>query len=117
MKIRWLDDVVDKDYKAALAYLTLRLDAKRAGETVRKLRHVEIARYRANDILRAAGLQPAPRDDPAVVKNLEKIRCRNHLSPVLLMNLWAGLEIADGYHRISTVYYVDPDAMVPGRLA
>ena len=33
-RIRWLDDVADHDYRAAEAYLSLKLDAAAAGDVV-----------------------------------------------------------------------------------
>lgn len=115
-EIKWLDDVEEKDFDAALSYLTLKLDEKRAKAAVRRLRKSKIRYFRANDILRAAGLQPAPLDDPQVIKNRGKTAAGVPLSPVLLMNLRHGCDVADGYHRVSSVYYEDPDARVPARL-
>lgn len=115
--VKWLEDVAEKDYAAALSYLTLKLNLERAEQCVHDLRETELQEFRANDILRAAGLTPAPRDDPAVKKNLHKIGIGVELSPILLVNLEVGVDVADGYHRVSAVYYEDPDTYIPGRLA
>ena len=115
-KIRWLDDVVPHDFTAARTFLTLKLDEDRARQLVCKLRAVEVQLFRANDILRAAGEQPAPRSDPGVVRDTQKILSKKWLSPVLLVNTYTGVVIADGYHRVSAAYRLDPDAMVPARL-
>ena len=115
--IRWRDDVAEHDYAAAQAYLSLRFDEHRTTRVVTELRKAELTKRRANDILRAAGLDPAPLDDPGVIKDLIKILEGNDLSPVLMVRSSQGADIADGYHRVSLVYRVDPYAEVPMRLA
>jgi hypothetical protein len=115
--IKWLDDVADHDYAAAEAYLSLKLDVESAGKVVKRLRKAPISRRRANDILRAAGLTPAPLDDPGVMKDLIKVIESKELSPVLVVSGEAGADIADGYHRVSLVYRLDPYGVVPLKLA
>jgi hypothetical protein len=115
--IQWLDDVADHDYAAAEAYLSLKLDVESAGKVVKRLRKAPITRRRANDILRAAGLTPAPLDDPGVMKDLVKIIEGKELSPVLVVSGEDGADIADGYHRVSLVYRLDPYGAVPLKLA
>jgi hypothetical protein len=115
--IKWLDDVADHDYAAAEAYLSLKLDVESAGKVVKRLRKAPITRRRANDILRAAGLTPAPLDDPGVMKDLIKVIGSKELSPVLVVSGEAGADIADGYHRVSLVYRLDPYGAVPLKLA
>ena len=39
------------------------------------------------------------------------------LSPVLVVSFDDGAEIADGYHRISLTYALDPFGVVPVRIA
>lgn len=116
-EIKWLDDVALHDYASALAYLTLKLGEKDAKKLVRALRGVGIKHFRANDILRAASLSPAPRDDPKVLKDRDKMVSGQPLSPILLVNLPVGVDIADGYHRVSAVYYENPDEKIPCHLA
>ncbi len=116
-RIKWLDDVADHDYAAAEAYLSLKLDAEAVKEAVKKLRKASVTRRRANDILRAAGLAPAPLDDPGVMKDLIKVIEGKRLSPVLVINSEPGADIADGYHRVSLVYRLDAYGEVPVKLA
>ncbi len=71
---------------------------------------------RANDILRAAGLTPAPLDDPGVMKDLIKAIEGKPLSPVLVLSGRKGSDIADGFHRVSLVYRLDPYSVVPLKL-
>jgi hypothetical protein len=116
-KIRWLDAVADHDYDAAEAYLSLKIDSEAAGKAVKRLRKASIISRRANDILRAAGLTAAPLDDPEVMKDLIKIIEGKELSPVLVISGDGAADIADGYHRVSLVYRIDPYGEVPLKLA
>ena len=86
-------------------------------KTVKRLRSATVTTRRANDILRAAGLTAAPLDDPGVMKDLIKVVEGRHLSPVLVIGAERGADIADGYHRVSLVYRLDPYAEVPLKLA
>jgi hypothetical protein len=116
-KIKWLDDVADHDYDAAEAYLSLKFDKEVVRKTVKRLRHASLTTRRANDILRAAGLTAAPLDDPGVMKDLIKVIEGKHLSPVLVVSAEVSADIADGYHRVSLVYRIDPYGEVPLKLA
>ena len=116
-KIKWLDDVASHDYDAAEAYLSLKLDSEAVSNVVKRLRKAALTRRRANDILRAAGLTAAPLDDPGVMKDLIKVLEGQRLSPVLVVSSTTGADIADGYHRISLVYRIDPFGDVPLKLA
>jgi hypothetical protein len=114
--IDWLKDVVDHDFEAAYNYLSLRLDENRAKLAVKALRKAEITTRRANDILRACGYAPLPLSDPGVHKDLLKSGDKK-LSPVLVVSFDRGGDIADGYHRVSLAYNIDPFADVPLRIA
>jgi hypothetical protein len=116
-RIKWLEDVADHDYDAAEAYLSLKLDEEAVHKTVKRLRSASLTARRANDILRAAGLTPAPLDDPGVMKDLIKVVEGKHLSPVLVVSAESGADIADGYHRVSLVYRIDPYGEVPLKIA
>lgn len=116
-QIKWLDDVADHDYDAAEAYLSLKLDEEAVRKIVKRLRNASLTRRRANDILRAAGLTAAPLDDPGVMKDLIKVIEGRHLSPVLVVSAELRADIADGYHRVSLVYRIDPYAEIPLKLA
>jgi hypothetical protein len=117
VKTRWLDDVEVRDYEAALNYLTLKLDPERAVAVVAELRKTELEWYRANDVIRACQLAPLPPADPGVSRVLAKIKKGTPLSPVLVVSYHFGGDIADGYHRVSGAYYLDPFQLVPMRLA
>ena len=115
--IAWAAEVANHDYAAAEAYLSLKLGADAVARAVERLRQAELTTRRANDILRAAGLTAAPLDDPGVMKDLIKALRGGQLSPVLVLADKRGADIADGFHRVSLVYRLDPYADVPLKLA
>ena len=114
--IRWREDVAEHDYSAAQAYLSLKLGDAAARKAVTRLRKGKLTSRRANDILRAAGLGPAPLDDPGVVKDVIKVIEGKELSPVLVISGPDGADIADGFHRVSLTYRIDPYGEVPLKL-
>jgi hypothetical protein len=117
VRIKWRDHVADHDYAAAEAYLSLKLDEAAVSQALERLRKAKLTTRRANDILRASGLTAAPIDDPGVMKDLIKVIEGKPLSPVLVISGKNGADIADGFHRVSLVYRVDPYAEVPLKLA
>jgi hypothetical protein len=116
-QIKWAPEVAKHDYTAAEAYLSLKLADDKVAKIIDRLRDAPLTTRRANDILRAAGLTAAPLDDPGVIKDLIKVVEGKHLSPVLVVGGKRRADIADGYHRISLVYRIDPYAVVPLKLA
>ncbi len=117
VKIKWADQVAAHDYAAAEAYLSLKLGEDAVAKAVKRLRKAALTTRRANDILRAAGLTAAPLDDPGVMKDLIKAIAGERLSPVLVLTGKKAADIADGFHRVSLVYRVDPYAEIPLKLA
>jgi hypothetical protein len=115
--IKWLADVADHDFDAAFNYLSIKYDDATAKKLVRKLKDAKVITRRSNDILRACGLTPLPITDPGVRRDLDKVLSGKKLSPVLVEKLPAGADIADGYHRVSLAYDLDPYAQIPLRLA
>src|SRR6202041_776076 len=105
-------DVADHDYAAASSYLSIRCGEKRAQEVSEKLKKLPVIQRRANDILRATQRLPLPLSDPGVLRDLQKVLAGEKLSPVLI----ADGDIADGYHRVSLAYALDPYADVPLKL-
>ena len=114
--IEWLKDVAAHDFDSAYNYLSLRLDADRAKLAVKALKKAPITSRRANDILRACGYAALPLADPGVRKDLVKSQ-QEKLSPILVVSFAHGGDIADGYHRLSLAYNVDPYSDVPLRIA
>jgi hypothetical protein len=114
--LRWLDDVAPHDFDAAMAYLSLKFDDKQATAAVARLRKADVTRRRANDILRACSLDALPLDDPGVRRDLLNAVSGKKLSPVLVVSAGDGGDIADGYHRVSLAYHLDPFGDVPLRI-
>ena len=114
--LQWLEDVAAHDFDAASAYLSLKLDEKQAAAAVGRLRKAEVTRRRANDILRACSLVALPLDDPGVRRDLLNAVSGKRLSPVLVVSTGDGGDIADGYHRVSLAYHLDPFGDVPLRI-
>ncbi|WP_300612336.1 hypothetical protein [Trebonia sp.] len=110
--LRWKKDVDQHDYAAASLYLSIRFGERRAQEVVKELVKLPVITRRANDIMRATGRMPLPLSDPGVLKDLQKVLGGAKLSPILV----AEADIADGYHRLSLAYALDPYAEVPLKL-
>ena len=110
--LRWQKEVADHDYAAASSYLSIRFGESRAREVSDKLQKLPVIHRRANDILRATRRDPLPLSDPGVLRDLQKVLAGQKLSPVLV----AEGDIADGYHRVSLAYALDPYADVPLKL-
>jgi len=110
--LRWKKEVARHDYAAASSYLSIRFGESRAKEVSEKLQKLPVITRRANDILRATGREPLSLSDPGVLKDLKKVLAGEKLSPVLV----AEGDIADGYHRVSLAYALDPYADVPLKL-
>jgi hypothetical protein len=110
--LRWRKDVARHDYAAASSYLSVCFGESRAQEVSEKLQKLPVTTRRANDILRATRRDPLPLSDPGVLKDLKKVLAGQKLSPVLV----AEGDIADGYHRVSLAYCLDPYADVPLKL-
>jgi hypothetical protein len=51
------------------------------------------------------------------MKDLIKVLEGERLSPVLVISNATSADIADGYHRVSLVYRIDPYGEVPLKLA
>jgi hypothetical protein len=110
--LRWKKDVAEHDYAAASSYLSIRFGEKRAGRIAAELKKLPVISRRANDVLRAVGRDPLPLSDPGVLRDLQKVLAGEKLSPILV----AQGDVADGYHRLSLAYALDPYADVPLKL-
>jgi hypothetical protein len=110
--MRWKKDVAQHDYAAASSYLSIRFGEGRAERIAAELKKLPVISRRANDILRAVGRDPLPLSDPGVLKDLKKVLAGEKLSPILV----AQGDVADGYHRLSLAYALDPYADVPLKL-
>lgn len=114
-EIKWLDDVEEHDFPAALSYLSLFFDEPQAQALVDELRAAPMSEFKAKDIARASGLALLGADNRHVEKNLQKVKAGKSLSPLLLVR-GERLIVCDGYHRLSAVYSMDEDAVIPVKI-
>lgn len=111
---KWNADATN--YGGAADYLSLKLNPKKAGKVIEKLQDAPVEVRRADDILRASGEHPLPADDPGVQKVMEQIQAGDPLDPILVVSWNWGADIADGYHRTSAVYHMNPKALVRAKI-
>lgn len=117
-EIKWLDIPEDHDYPAAESYLGLIYDAETATNYALKLRMVSMSSFKAKDIFRASSLSLLGVSNAHVEKNHKKILAGHALSPLLLVRDKSNgkVVIADGYHRLCSVYAFDEDAVIPCKI-
>jgi hypothetical protein len=118
-KIRWLAEPEAANYPAALSYLLLVCEPKRAKALVKQLGDEEVVHFKAKDIFRASGLSLLGVSNSHVQRDLKKLRAGKALSPLLLVRVpeIAKVVVADGYHRLCAVYALDEDAVIPCKIA
>ena len=116
--IKWLNEPEEKDYPAALSYLSLLYNVAEANKIVDGLRAAPVSQFKAKDIFRASSLSLLGISNDHVEKDRKKIRKGVSLSPILLVrdNTNRKLFIADGYHRMCAVYSFDEDAIIPCKI-
>lgn len=117
-EIKWLDAPEDHDYPAAASYLSLVYDNREVERLVTRLRKSPIVNFKAKDIFRASGLSLLGISNSHVEKDRKKILAGKKLSPILLVRdeRDTKLIIADGYHRMCSVYSFDEDALIPCKI-
>ena len=117
-KIIWLTKPGDNDYQASLSYLSLIFDIKSAKKLVKSLKKASMTSFKAKDIFRSSGLSLLGISNGHVEKSTKKIQTGIRLPPLLLVRddrqRW--LIIADGYHRLCSVYLIDEDADIPCKI-
>jgi hypothetical protein len=116
--IKWLDEPEEKNYPAALSYLSLIYDVATASKMVEELRSAPVSKFKAKDIFRASSLSLLGISNDHVEKDRKKIRKGTGLSPIILVRDKSNgkLVIADGYHRMCAVYSFDEDAIIPCKI-
>ena len=117
-EIKWLSEPEEHDYPAALSYLSLLVDEKKAATFVRKLKRAPIAEFKAKDIFRASKLPLLGISNERFKRDQKKIQDGKELSPILLVRDQTNgkVIIADGYHRLCAVYSHDEDSVIPGKI-
>jgi hypothetical protein len=118
LKIRWLDKPKPANYPAALSYLTLLFEPAVAKRFVRSLKRAEVSEFKSKDIFRASGLPLLGVSNHFVEKDRKKVIAGEALSPILLVRdrLRGRLIVADGYHRLCSVYSIDEEAPIPCKI-
>jgi len=116
--IKWLEQPEKHDYPAALSYLNLIYKDETARAMVEDLEEAGMTEFKAKDIFRASGLSLLGISNGHVKKNLAKLRKGQAMSPLLLVRDATNgkVVIADGYHRLCTVYGIDEDAVIPCKI-
>ena len=114
--ITWLPTPTADNANAAANYLKLTGSGKAAKKMAAKLLTQDPQTYQAKDILRAAGATPSDPANPQVAKYLNLVSLGTPIAPVFLVRGNAAknqpLQIADGFHRISAAYSLDPTTQV-----
>jgi hypothetical protein len=118
VKVIWLTEPGDNDYHASLSYLGLIFGNKSAKKLVKALRKASMTSFKAKDIFRSSGLSLLGISNGHVERNTEKLQAGIRLPPVLLVrdDRQRRLIIADGYHRLCSVYLIDEDADIPCKI-
>lgn len=116
--ISWFAKPEKHNYPAALSYLSLLYKPARAEKLVAKLHKTDIVHFKAKDIFRASSLPLLGISNIRIATNNEKIKNGTSLSPLLLVrdSKNGRLIVADGYHRLCTVYAIDQNAEIPCKI-
>ena len=114
----WLDEPEDHDYPSAESYLSLIFPHEKVTHFVDDLRKAEMVSFKAKDIFRASGLSLLGISNLHIERNMRKVKRGIRLSPLLLVRAEAigRVIVADGYHRLCTVYQINEDAVVPCKI-
>jgi len=117
-EIKWLDEPEKHNYPAAESYLTLLFEEKAVADYAKRLRRAKMAKFKAKDLFRASGLSLLGVSNHHVERDRRKILDGKKLSPLLLVRdtVRSKLIIADGYHRLCSVYQFDEDAWIPCKI-
>ena len=117
-RIKWLAEPEEQDYPAAKSYLSLIYNERTAANYVRQLRRAPMSGFKAKDIFRASGLSLMGISNLHVEKDRKKILAGKTLSPLLLVRdgTHGKVIVADGYHRMCSVYSFDEDAVIPCKI-
>jgi len=118
LRIKWLDRPKAGNYPAALSYLSLIFDSTVAAKYVRRLKQARVTTFKSKDIFRASGLPLQGVSNYFVEKDRKKILAGEKLSPILLVRdvVHGRVIVADGYHRLCSVYAFDAEAPIPCKI-
>jgi hypothetical protein len=116
--IKWLGQPKAGNYPAALSYLSLVYSPKEATRLVRRLKRAPLAEFKSKDIFRASGLPLQGLSNYFVERDRKRILEGEALSPILLVRdpSHGRVVVADGYHRLCSVYAMDHEAPIPCKI-
>jgi len=116
--IKWLSKPENHDYPAAKSYLNLIISSMKCDDIVNALENAPVIKFKAKDIFRASSLSLLGVSNLHIKKNIKKIKKGIALSPLLLVRDTNNSKviIADGYHRLCTVYQIDEGAEIPCKI-
>jgi hypothetical protein len=117
-RIRWLARPKAGNYPAARSYLRLVFDEKAVTKYVRRLQRAPVTQFKSKDIFRASGLSLLGVSNFFVERDRKKILEGEALSPILLVRDTPNRRVivADGYHRLCSVYSFDEEAPIPCKI-
>jgi len=117
-EIIWLPKPKNRDYLASLSYLGLIYGKKNAKKLVNALRKAPMMSFKAKDIFRSSGLSLLGISNSHIEKNTRKLQSGLGLPPILMVrdDRQRRLLIADGYHRLCSIYLIDEDAEIPCKI-
>jgi hypothetical protein len=118
VEIRWLGEPEEHNYPAAESYLSLVYPEDKAMTCVRALRQAKVVEYKAKDLFRASRLSLLGVSNSHVETDRKKILAGRELSPLLLVRdpAHGKVVVADGYHRLCSVYMFNEDALIPCKI-
>ena len=118
IEIKWLSKPQERNYTAAISYLSLPYDEPTVSGHIESLKRAPMSKYMAKDIFRASGLSLLGVSNSRVKTDKKKIKGGKPLSPLLLIRDSSNgkVIIADGYHRLCAVYSYDEDALIPCKI-
>lgn len=118
LKIKWLEIPEEHDYPAAESYLGLIYSDTKVKSLVKELENAEMTSFKAKDIFRASKLSLLGVSNSHVEKNLQKIMSGKKMSPLLLVRdkETSTVIVADGYHRLCSVYTISEDIDIPCKI-
>ena len=115
---RWLAEPEVHDYPAAASYLALFYPPKVVKRLKQALRAAPVTHFKGKDIFRASGLSLLGVSNSHVEKDLKKVTAGVPISPLLLVrdSQHGRVIIADGYHRLCSIYAIDEDVLIPCKI-
>ena len=118
LNINWLNLPEEQDYPAAMSYLNLIHDNQTSENLTQQLKNAKMTTFKAKDIFRASNLSLLGISNSHVEKNISKVKGNKPLSPILLVRDQTNgkVVIADGYHRLCAVYFLNEDALIPCKI-